>query len=163
MNPCRCGYFNDPEQRCRCAADDAERYVRRVSGPFLDRIDIRIEMARVPALELLGGPPPEGSAAVGARIAAARALSLERNKGRPNAALPGSAAVKACGLTPALNSTLADIASTHKLSARAVHRMVRVARSIADLGGRDRAIQEDVLAAAALREPGASLDTREAA
>lgn len=163
MNPCRCGYFNDPGQRCRCAPGDAERYVRRVSGPFLDRIDIRIEMARVPALELLGGPPPEGSAVVRARIAAARAISLERNEGKPNAALTGSAAVRVCALTPAVNSRLTELAAARKLSARAVHRVLRVARSIADLAGRDEATEEDVLAAAALREPIASVDTWQAA
>src|SRR5688572_29607770 len=163
MNPCRCGYFNDPGQRCRCAPGDAERYVRRVSGPFLDRVDIRIEMARVPPLELLGGPPPEGSAVVRPRIAAARALSLERNGGRTNAALAGSAAVRACALTPGVNSTLTEIASVRRLSARAVHRVLRVARTIADLGGWEQVMEQDILAAAALREPIASVDTREAA
>lgn len=120
-------------------------------------------MARVPALELLGGPPPEGSAVVSARIAAARAMSLERNEGKPNAALTGSAAVRVCALTPQVNSRLTELAAARKLSARAIHRVLRVARSIADLAGAEQATEEDVLAAAALREPIASVDTWQAA
>ena len=61
MNPCRCGHFNDDRQRCRCPAGDPDRYVRRVSGPFIDRIDMQIEMSRVPSDALLRGPAPESS------------------------------------------------------------------------------------------------------
>ena len=110
-------------------------------------------MARVPALELLGGPPPEDSAVVRARIAAARARSLARNDGHPNAALTGSAVVRLCALAPAVKSRLAELAASRKLSARGVHRVLRVARSIADLAGHTEAAEADVLAAAALREP----------
>ena len=64
MNPCRCGYANDPDMQCRCSTGDPDRYVRRVSGPLIDRLDIQIEMARVPVAELLGGSAPEASASV---------------------------------------------------------------------------------------------------
>jgi len=78
MNPCRCGHFNDDRQRCRCPSGDPARYVRRVSGPLLDRIDIQIEMTRVPPEILLRGPAPEPSATVRERIASARAVALGR-------------------------------------------------------------------------------------
>ena len=120
-------------------------------------------MARVPAVELLGGPPPEGSAPVRARIAAARAKALERNHGKANAALSGSAAVRACALTPAVNATVSELASDRKLSARGVHRVLRVARSIADLDSHDAVTESDVMAAATLREPIGSASNAEAA
>ena len=163
MNPCRCGYANDPVKPCRCQTGDPERYVRRVSGPLLDRIDMQIEMARVPPTELLGGPTPEPSVTVRERIARARGLALDRNGGRPNAQLSGSAVVNACALSRSANGTLAEIAAANHLSARSVHRLMRVARTIADLDGRAEVTREDVLSAGGLRDPGAWLDKQLAA
>jgi magnesium chelatase family protein len=151
MNPCRCGHFNDADAPCRCLPSEAERYVRRVSGPLLDRFDMHVEMARVPPLQLLEGPPPEGSAVVAPRIAAARRGALARNGGRPNAHLSGAATNAACRLDQATRSRLAEIAGAHCLTARGVHRVMRVARSIADLEQRDTVVEEDVLAAVGLR------------
>jgi magnesium chelatase family protein len=163
MNPCRCGFANDPDRQCRCPRGDPERYVRRVSGPLLDRIDMQIEMARVPTSELLGGPPPENSATVRARIVAARSLALERNRGRPNANLPGTAILAACAMTKPASNVLAEWAATKHLTARSVHRLLRVARSITDLEGRAQVNEGDILAAGALRDPVGTLDDQLAA
>ncbi len=163
MNPCRCGYHNDPDRQCRCPTGDPERYVRRVSGPLLDRIDLQIEMARVPVAELLTGPAPEDSATVGRRVMAARELALARNGGRPNAHLPGTVLLAVCALTRPASNVLAEWAAAKQLSARSVHRLMRVARSIADLDGRLSVSEHDVLAAGGLRDPGAMLGDQLAA
>ncbi|CAN5733204.1 YifB family Mg chelatase-like AAA ATPase [soil metagenome] len=153
MNPCRCGYATDPERRCSCPHGEPERYVRRVSGPLLDRLDMRIEMGRVPPSELLGGAKPEASADVHPRIVAARMLALERNGGRPNAQLAGAAVHEACSLSRTASNVLAEWAASQHLSARSVHRLLRVARTMADLDGRTSVSENDVLAAGALRDP----------
>lgn len=163
MNPCRCGHNNDPDRQCRCPNGEPERYVRRVSGPFLDRIDMRIEMGRVPPAELLAERRPEDSATVAARIAHARSLALERNSGRANARLAGSAVLDACSLTRRGLRSIDDLAASRKLSARSIHRVLRVARTIADLGARESVGDDDVWAAGALRDPAGVLDEQLAA
>lgn len=152
-NPCRCGYRDDPEDACRCRPGDAERYLRRVSGPLLDRIDCFVAMPRVAAPELLRVGDAEGSAAVARRIGAAWAAALARNGGRPNAALTGRALRERAGLEPPAAALLERLAERSRYSARATHRALRVARTVADLQGRERIAPEDVAAAAALREP----------
>jgi magnesium chelatase family protein len=163
MNPCRCGYHNDPDRQCRCPNGEPDRYVRRVSGPFLDRIDMRIEMARVPPAELLADRRPENSASVAARVARARSLALTRNGGRPNARLAGSAVLETCSLTRLGLRAIDELAASRKLSARSVHRVLRVARTIADLGARQNVADDDVWAAGALRDPAGMLDEQLAA
>ena len=151
MNPCRCGYHGDPERPCRCSPLEPERYVRRVSGPLVDRIDLRVHMGRVGAAALVGGAEPEDSAGVAGRIAAARAVALARNGGRPNALTPGGAIVSVCRLDVRARSRLEELAAVGSLSARGIHRLLRVARTIADLAGRDRVDEEAVLSARLLR------------
>jgi magnesium chelatase family protein len=153
MNPCRCGHYGDPLRPCRCPIGDPERYVRRVSGPLLDRLDLRVEMPRVPPDELVTGSPGETSLTVGRRIAAARRRALERNRGRTNADLGGGSVVRASALGPAAAQLLEDLAQRHALSARGVHRTLRVARTIADLGDRQAVLEDDILAAVGLRVP----------
>ena len=163
MNPCRCGYFNDPQQRCRCTTGEPERYVRRVSGPLLDRFDMQIEMARVPPAQLLNGPRPETSATVGARIRDARTVALTRNRGRPNAQLPAAAIGESCLLTDRARRALGDWAERSHASGRSIHRVMRVARTIADLGGIEQVDETHVFAAAQLRDPQANPHERLAA
>ncbi|HET7678454.1 MAG TPA: YifB family Mg chelatase-like AAA ATPase [Candidatus Limnocylindrales bacterium] len=155
MNPCRCGYFHDQQRRCTCVPGEPERYVRRVSGPLLDRLDIAMELGRVPPELLVGGPEPESSAVVALRVAAARTRSLARNGGVANARLAGADALRHAALGHRARSRLTDLAAAHGLSARGVHRLLRVARSIADLAGLDAVDEATVLAAAALRDPAA--------
>jgi magnesium chelatase family protein len=153
MNPCRCGYFSDPDRQCKCPTGDPERYVRRVSGPFLDRMDMQIEMARVPVSQLLSARVPEDSQSVRRRVIAARELALARNGGRANARLTGPALIEACAMPASARSALNELSAAHHLSARSTHRLMRVARTIADLAGSTVTSEENVLAAAALKDP----------
>ena len=153
MNPCRCGYFNDAQRKCSCKTGDPERYVRRVSGPLLDRIDMQVEMARVPPRVLLAGPPPETSATVRDRILHARQIALARNGGPPNAQLPGTSVLAACAMGSTARDALEDFAVFHQMSARSVHRLMRVARTIADLDGRASVSEQDLRGAGNLRDP----------
>jgi len=153
MNPCRCGYAGDAERACRCPPREPERYVRRVSGPLLDRLDLQVSMPRVRPGDLITGPQPESSQTVAARIREARKRALARNRGMSNAALAGAAIAPACALTKRDEHLVADLAMRATLSARGVHRLLRVARTIADLAGRVAVSDEDILAAASLRDP----------
>ena len=158
MNPCRCGYFGDDKVRCRCGNGDPQRYQHRVSGPLIDRIDIQVEMSRVPSELLLGSALPASSRIVRARIRAARDIALERNGRRPNSALPGTAVLETCQLDRAARNALAELSASRHLSARSTHRVLRVARSIADLSGRASVSAEDVLAAGGLRDPAVQIE-----
>jgi magnesium chelatase family protein len=154
MNPCRCGWHGSEDRVCRCGDEEAARYVRRVSGPLIDRIDLRVPVPRVPPEALLDESPGEPSAVVSARIAAARRRALDRS-GVVNGRLAGAAIVAACGLDSAGRDVLARMATARGMTARGVHRALRVARTIADLEGRHRVEATDVAAAVALREDGA--------
>jgi magnesium chelatase family protein len=138
MNPCRCGHLGDPALACsrapRCAAD----YQSKVSGPLLDRIDLHVEVDPVSAADLALPPPAEGSAEVAARVASARAVQTAR-KGetgaRTNAELDGDALEKFATPDDAGRKLLMQAAEAMRLSARGYTRMLRVARTIADLAG----------------------------
>ncbi len=143
MNPCPCGYAGDPSGRCRCTPDAIQRYRSRVSGPLLDRIDLKLEVPRVAQAELRAAEPGESSADVRARVIAARDRQLAR-AGRPNAAMSNREADRSC-ILDARSRTLIDRAIERLgLSARAYHRVLRVARTIADLAGSERLLAEHV-------------------
>jgi magnesium chelatase family protein len=135
MNPCACGFAGtEPEGRCRCTPGDVERYQRRVSGPLRDRIDLWVQLPRVPATALVGHHQPEGSAVVAERIAVARkraAMDGERVNGR----LRGRRLRRACRLTGEGMRRAADLADAELASGRGTERLLRVARTIADLAG----------------------------
>ncbi len=138
MNPCRCGHLGDAALACsrapRCAAD----YQARVSGPMLDRIDVHVEVQAVSAADLALPPPAEGSAAVAQRVKAARDLQTGRYDGgnvRSNAEADGEWLSRFSTPDEAGQRLLAQAAETMRLSARAYHRVMRVARTIADLAG----------------------------
>lgn len=151
MNPCRCGWWGDLERACRCPVGDPERYVRRVSGPLLDRLDVRVAMPRIKPEHIMSGGAPEDSATVRARVVIAWSVALARNRGLANADLPGGSLVGLCGLGGAARACMIDLARRVRMSARGVHRVLRVARTIADLAGRDGVTEEDLMAAASLR------------
>jgi len=134
MNPCPCGYAGDPSGRCRCTAEAIARYRARLSGPLLDRIDLKIEMPRVPHAELRGESGSEGSASVRERVVAARGIALTR-AGKPNAWLGHRELERDCALAAAEQALLDRAVDRLGLSARAYHRVLRVARTIADLAG----------------------------
>jgi magnesium chelatase family protein len=141
MNPCRCGHLADPGLACsrapRCAGD----YQAKVSGPLLDRIDLHVDVSAVTAADLVLPPPAEGSAEVAARVAAARALQTARSAdcggARTNAELEGQALEDIATPDMPGRDLLAQAAATMKLSARGYTRVLRVARTIADLAGAD--------------------------
>jgi magnesium chelatase family protein len=133
MNPCPCGYAGTlPEGRCRCTPLLVQRYERKVSGPLRDRLDLWVHMPRAGAAHLVEGDEPEASRVVAARIAACRAAALERN-GVLNARLHGRALRAACSLAPAARRRLVDLADVEGSSGRGTERLLRVARTIADL------------------------------
>lgn len=137
MNPCPCGWAGDPSGRCLCHPDAVRRYRARVSGPLLERIDLHVEMPRLPPSVLRAdAPPPESSAAIATRVASARAMQLARC-GVANAQLGQAQMDAACRLSGADEALLERAVDNLQLSARSLHRILRVARTIADLGGSD--------------------------
>jgi magnesium chelatase family protein len=130
MNPCPCGYAGDPSGRCRCTPDQVIRYQSRVSGPLLDRIDLHVE---VPRQRLSEHPTGEASAAVAERVAAARARQAER--GAINARLSARALREHAAIDDQGEALLERAAERLGLSARAHQRIIRVARTLADLEG----------------------------
>ncbi|PCG15471.1 MULTISPECIES: YifB family Mg chelatase-like AAA ATPase [Sphingomonas] len=138
MNPCRCGHLGDASLACARAPKCAADYQAKVSGPLLDRIDLHVEVAAVSAVDLTLPPPAEGSAEVAARVAAARAVQAARLVGtgaRTNAELEGEVLERFASPDEAGRALLAQAAATMKLSARGYMRILRVARTIADLAG----------------------------
>lgn len=134
MNPCPCGYAGDAAGRCRCTPDAIARYRSRLSGPLLDRIDLKIEMPRVPHAELRDSTHGESSALVRKRVIAARTLQLDR-AGKPNAWLGNREVERDCTLETRQHALLDRAVEHLGLSARGYHRVLRVARTIADLAG----------------------------
>jgi magnesium chelatase family protein len=132
MNPCPCGYLGDPSGRCRCTAEQVRRYRGKLSGPLLDRIDLHVEVPRLHFRELEGAPG-ESSASVRQRVTRARAVQLRR-AGTLNSRLDGGQLEAACPLKPADRELLHQAMQRLHLSARAYHRILRIARTIADLG-----------------------------
>jgi magnesium chelatase family protein len=138
MNPCRCGYLSDPSQTCGRAPKCAVDYQSRISGPLFDRIDIHVEVASVSAADLSLPPAAEGNAEVAARVAAARDIQRERYAGhglRTNAEAEGELLDKVARPDAAGSKLLTEAAERMKLSARGYHRVLKVARTIADLAG----------------------------
>ncbi len=145
MNPCPCGYSGDPRHGCRCAPLDIERYRSRVSGPLLDRIDIHLEVPPVAWRDLAPSAEGESSAAIRARVEAARAIQRHRFRGHPgvhaNAHMAARDVRRYCVLSPPVERLLRDAVLRLGLSARAYHRVLKIARTIADLesgGGAQR-------------------------
>ncbi|GAA3911688.1 YifB family Mg chelatase-like AAA ATPase [Luteimonas lutimaris] len=135
MNPCPCGWAGDVSGRCRCSPDVINRYRGRISGPLLDRIDLHVDVPRLPPAQLRpDAPEGECSADIRARVEAAHASQLRR-AGQPNARLGQAATMAACRLSDADQQLLERAIDALQLSARAMHRILRVARTIADLAG----------------------------
>lgn len=141
MNPCPCGFFGDSTRECRCTPPQIARYVSKISGPLLDRIDIHIEVPAVKYRELRSASDTEDSAAVRERVVKARAVQLERfakEKGvYSNAQMPTRLIRKHCAITEEGEKMLENAIMRLGLSARAHDRILKVARTIADLENRD--------------------------
>ncbi|MBZ5602341.1 MAG: YifB family Mg chelatase-like AAA ATPase [Acidobacteriia bacterium] len=136
MNPCQCGFFSDPTRECRCTGALIQRYLGRISGPLLDRIDLHIEVPAVPYRELRGKGEGESSAEIRGRVERARARQQER--GFYNAQIPVRKLRSLCALDEAGERTLETAVRRMGLSARAHDRILKVARTIADLDRSDQ-------------------------
>ena len=137
MNPCPCGYAGAPGNRCRCSAEQVRRYRGRISGPLLDRIDLLVEVPAVPHAELARRRAGEGSETVAARVAAAWQQQAARQGARPNSALEVAEVEQFCRTDAAASALMVQAGERLQLSARGFHRVLRVARTIADLAGEE--------------------------
>ena len=156
MNPCPCGYLGHPGRPCLCSPPAVRRYRARLSGPLLDRIDLQVEVPPIDPGSYDGPPDPEGTTAhLRAAVAAARQRQRERRRNplldADNADLGDRALRLACAATKAARRTLEEVLRRHRGSGRARVRLLRVARTIADLRGADAVDEPDVLEAAALQ------------
>jgi magnesium chelatase family protein len=162
-NPCPCGHLGDPDRACRCGAEEVRRYERRLSGPLLDRVDLYVRVDRVGAGELEAATAAEASAAVRARVVAARQVARSRAGvlnarrlagapvGVPNARLAVADLEAACQPTIAARGLLGVAVDRLGLSARGFHRCLRVARTVADLAGDPKVDDHHVREALGLR------------
>ncbi|PWB32676.1 competence protein [Pseudomonas sp. SDI] len=132
MNPCPCGYLGDPSGRCRCGSEQIQRYRNKLSGPLLDRIDLHLTVAREPTALSPGEHNGESSASVAARVAAARQIQQQR-QGCANAFLDLPGLRAHCPLSTADARWLENACERLTLSLRAAHRLLKVARTLADL------------------------------
>lgn len=155
MNPCPCGYLGDPRRRCRCNHAEITRYRRKISGPLLDRFDMVIEVPPVDPASLLQKPDGEPSAAIRARVLAARELQQKRYTGTGiscNARLTGRMLRQYCPLSPVQQEMLLAAVEQFSLSARAFDRILRVTRTIADLAGHPVPTDDDLFEAIQFRQ-----------
>ena len=155
MNPCPCGYFGSKTRRCRCTQRDIRRYLDRVSGPLLDRIDIQIEVDAVPVREINEAKPAESSAAVRERVRQARQIQQQRywHDGiHCNAQLDSRLSRQYCELSPEATAILHMAVDRMGMSMRAYGRVLKVARTIADLAGEEKIRTEHVAEAIQYRE-----------
>ncbi len=155
MNPCPCGYLGDPRHTCRCRPAEVTRYRQKISGPLLDRFDILIEVPPVNPADLLSKPDGESSAAILERVMAARERQRRRYAGTGiscNARLSSKQLRKYCPLTPSQQEMLLSAVSQLALSARAFDRILRVARTVADLAGHEQPTDADLYDAIQFRQ-----------
>lgn len=148
MNPCPCGYYNHPEKNCTCSSQMVQRYLNKISGPLLDRIDLHVEVTPVDFSELSSAQEAEHSEHIRSRVIQARAVQTKRFKNNPGIyanAMMGSKLLKEiCILDTASNSLLKVAMERLNLSARAYDRILKVARTIADLEGEEKILTEHV-------------------
>jgi magnesium chelatase family protein len=151
MNPCPCGHLGDAAARCRCTPERVAAYRGRISGPLLDRIDLHVDVPRLSHGELSRGAPAESSSDVARRVAAAREAQIRR-QGCANQRLEGAAVLDRVRAQAAALELLGAAMQRLALSARAFHRVLRVARTIADLGRSDEVRAEHVAEAITFRQ-----------
>ncbi len=151
MNPCPCGFYNHPEKECTCAAGAVQKYLNKISGPLLDRIDLHVEVTPVTFSELSGTKSGEGSNVIRERVIRARSIQAERYREQPgvycNAQISSRMLKEVCVIRPAGENLLKTAMQKLNLSARAYDRILKVSRTIADLAESD-IIQSEHLAEA---------------
>lgn len=155
MNPCPCGFFGSNRRACRCTPPEIRKYLDRISGPLLDRIDLQIEVDSVPLKEINDSEPSEPSAAVAARVSRARAVQLDRYRGTGrhcNAQLDNADVKRFCTPDEEAVRLLNTAVDSLHLSMRAYQRILKVSRTIADLDGSDRIRSSHIAEAVQYRE-----------
>jgi len=160
-NPCPCGYQGDPRRQCCCHPSVAARYRARLSGPLLDRIDMILRVEQPRAKDVMAEAEPEGSRTIRERVLAARAVQERRLRGSPaacNAHMTHAQLRRVANLEPAARAALHDAHERAGLTMRGHDRVLRVARTLADLDGSDRVLRRHVAQAVAYREPPPVLD-----
>jgi magnesium chelatase family protein len=151
MNPCPCGYLGSDDTACRCSPDAIARYQMRVSGPLLDRIDLHLTLERQRAAQILyADDSAESSTDVRKRVATVRERQLAR-QGCANSALPAEAVLPACSLEPATQRWFQEACDQLQISARGIHRCLRVARTLADMAAEPRVEKPALLEAIGYR------------
>ncbi len=150
MNPCPCGYLGHPHKPCRCTPESIARYRSKISGPLLDRIDLTIEVPSLSAAELMQQEAGESSADVLARVNAARQTQYAR-QGKVNAALSVTELDDSAMVSKEAKQALGELLEKLSLSARSFHRIMRVARTLADLAGDETVGRTHVLRAVSFR------------
>ena len=155
MNPCPCGYYNHPTKECTCSAGAVHRYMGRISGPLLDRIDMHIEVTPVPPAELAAAAPGEPSAVIRQRVCRAREVQRRRFEGcgeiRTNGMMTAPMLREYCRLDAESAALLEQAMQRLSLSARAYDRILKVARTVADLARREKIALPDVAEAIGYR------------
>lgn len=150
MNPCPCGYLGHPSKPCRCTPESVRRYREKISGPLLDRIDLTIEVPALSAADLTSAAAGEASSAVLQRVLAARERQYRR-QGKINARLSSSDLDECAAIDAEAKAALAEMLEKLSLSARSFHRILRVARTLADLAGDEEVTRKHVIRAVGLR------------
>lgn len=150
MNPCPCGYLGHPSKPCRCTPDSIKRYRDRISGPLLDRIDLTIEVPALSAADLVNAQAGEGSGSVLQRVLAARERQYAR-QGKTNARLSATELDSEARIGTEAREALGAMLEKLSLSARSFHRILRVARTLADLAGDEEVSRQHVIRAISFR------------
>ncbi len=151
QNPCPCGHYGDSQKECHCSPSMRQRYRERISGPLLDRIDLRITVPRLPAEDLLRAKPGEASEVLRQRVIAARSRAVNR-QGVPNAQLSGQALRRHASLNSGPEAFIKTIIKQLSLSGRGYDRLLRVSRTIADLAEVESITEEHIAEAVSYRE-----------
>jgi len=154
MNPCPCGYFSDDEKECNCSATQVLKYMKKISGPLLDRIDIHMELPRLKTNEFFANENVESSEAIKKRVEISRDFQRERFNGTKiysNSMMTSKEIKKYCVLDSKAKNILESAVKRLGLSARAYDKILKISRTIADLNLRDKIITDDVLEAVGFR------------
>lgn len=153
-NPCACGYNGDPKQQCKCSHASLQRHSTRLNGPLLDRIDLILHVESASRKDLMSNGKTEGSAEIRARVIDARRCQAERLSGSGaccNAEMSVSQLEHFCDLDRDADTALKDAYRRVALTGRGHFRLLRVARTLADLAGRERVERQDITEAVAYR------------
>lgn len=155
MNPCKCGYYTDPKHNCTCSAYDIQKYVSRISGPILDRIDMHIEVPRTEFRKLSGASECETSAKIRTRVIKTHSTQQERygslKRVRYNAHLNTRQMKKFCNLDSSCLSLLENAVEHYGFSPRSANKMIKIARTIADMEGSEHIREEHIAEALQFR------------